>query len=270
MNAEVSIVEPRQMVAEIAPQSEMQALISVMQQAISNPEIPIERMEKLLNMTLDATERMDKTRAKKAYAAAMAQFKRNPPEIVKDAHVRYKTDKGVTEYDHATLGKLCAAVISGLAAVGISHDWKFSKNGHEITVTCVLTHELGHKEEFPSIPAISDTSGGKNAIQAVQSTITYLERSTLFGATGLAALAPPDRDGRDTDEGDTTGFVTAEQAAEIQKRLKEIHADGPKSLGNFLAWIKAENIERIAAKNYKVALERIAEKGKEIAAGGGK
>lgn len=256
---EVATVEPRQispgMVTEVLPQNEMQALISVMQQAISNPEIPVERMEKLVNMALDASERMDATRARKAYASAMAQFKRNPPKIVKDAHVRYETDKGVTEYDHATLGALCEAVIAGLATVGIYHDWKLgTEPDKRIKVTCILTHEMGHKEEFPSIPAFPDTSGGKNAIQANQSTVTYLQRSTLFSATGLAALAPPDPDGRNT--GDGKGFVTEEQAANIQALLTEINANVP----NFLRWAKAESIERIAARNYSSVVAAIEEK----------
>lgn len=273
---EVATVEPRQVSAgtftEVAPQSEMQALVSVMQQAISNPDIPVERMEKLVNMALDATDRIDATRARKAYASAMARFKRSPPKIVKDAHVRYENRDGTfTEYDHATLGALCDAVIAGLAEVGISHDWrKVWTDNKMIQVITVLTHELGHKEEFPSIPAMPDTSGGKNSIQANESTATYLRRSGLFDATGLAALAPPDRDGRDTGEGDTTGFVTEEQATEIRNRLKAIHADTPKSLANFLAWIKAPSVERIAAKNYKVALDRIDQKGKELAAGSAK
>jgi hypothetical protein len=241
----------------IAQQNEMQALISVMQQAISNPEIPVERMEKLLNMALDASERMDATRAKKAYASAMAQFKRNPPKIVKDAHVRYETDKGVTEYDHATLGALCEAVIAGLAAVGIYHDWKLiSEPDKRIKVTCILTHEMGHKEEFPSIPAFADTSGGKNAIQANQSTVTYLQRSTLFAATGLAALAPPDRDGRDTGDADDKGVITEQQAADMKALLTEVNANIP----NFLRWAKAESIERITARNFKSIMAAIEEK----------
>lgn len=260
---EVATIEPRQMsaglVTEVAPQNEMQALISVMQQAISNPDIPIERMERLLNMTLDATERMDTTRAKKAYAASMAEFKRNPPKIIKDAHVRYETERGVTEYDHTTLGGLCDAVIAGLAAVGISHSWrKALTEEKKIQVITVLTHELGHKEEFPSIPALPDTSGGKNAIQANESTVTYLRRSGLFDATGLAPLAPPDRDGRDTDtgDGDDKGFVTDEQSANIKALLTEVNANVP----NFLRWAKAESIERIAARNYKSVVAAIEEK----------
>jgi len=268
---EVTTIEERPGALQIAsPPSETQALIAVLQQAVANPDIDIDRMERLVKLAISTSKELDADRAKKAYAAAMAQFKRNPPKIVKDAHVRYETDRGVTEYDHSTLGALCEAVIAGLAAVGIYHDWKLSQIDKAIQVTCVLTHEMGHKEEFPSIPAFPDGSGGKNAIQANQSTVTYLQRSTLFSATGLAALAPPDRDGRDTDVEGMPRFVTDEQAAEIRDRLKAIHADTPKSLANFLAWIKADAIEHIAAKKYQVALDRINQKGKELNAGSAK
>lgn len=231
MTTSVATLEPRSLATQPPPSepSEMQALISVMQTAISNPDIPIERMEKLMGLALDASERLDANRARKAYTAAMAEFKRNPPKIVKDAHVRYvKKDGSVTEYDHASLGALCAAIIQGLAEVGISHDWKLSQTqDKKIMVTCVLTHALGHKEEFPSIPAAPDDSGGKNAIQANQSTVTYLQRSTLFSATGLAALAPPDRDGRDAPGGDlqTVEFISPQQQGDLQALLTEHRFD---------------------------------------------
>jgi hypothetical protein len=273
MNSAVQHFETLPAIQQSASGStEMQALISVMQQAISNPDIPVERMEKLLNMAMDASERLDANRAKKAYAAAMAEFKRNPPKIVKDAHVHYKKKDGsVTDYDHASLGALCNAVIAGLAQVGISHDWQLSHDNKLIKVTCVLTHALGHKESFPSIPALPDDSGGKNAIQANQSTVTYLQRSTLFSATGLAALAPQDNDGRGAPGAETTGagdpptdgdetcggkYITAKQAADMMALLTEIAADVPA----FLKWNKAESIGRIKAANYKTAMAAIEER----------
>lgn len=248
MNA---IVESRH--AEVMPaqqgaggSSEMQALISVMQQAISNPDIPVERMEKLVSIALDATERLDANRAKKAYAAAMAEFKRNPPKIVKDAHVSYqKKDNSWTEYDHATLGALCQAVIAGLAEVGISHDWQLSEVERKIRVTCVLTHALGHKEAFPSIPAAPDDSGGKNAIQAIQSTITYMQRSTLFTATGLAALAPQDNDGRGAGR-QQEPTITAQQIADLKALITE-HGG---NMTKLLRYLKVDSLDQIIAKNY--------------------
>ena len=52
-------------------------------------------------------------------------------------------------------------------------------------MTCVVSHRLGHSEEN-TLTAGRDESGNKNNIQAVGSTITYLQRYTL-----KAALASP-------------------------------------------------------------------------------
>jgi hypothetical protein len=68
----------------------------------------------------------------------------------------------------------------------------------QIAVTCVLTHKMGHSEET-TLKAIPDTSGNKNTVQAIGSTVTYLERYTLLAAMGMAA-AGMDNDGRMADE----------------------------------------------------------------------
>jgi hypothetical protein len=66
-----------------------------------------------------------------------------------------------------------------------------------VGVTCFLTHRMGHKDDGTYIEAPADTSGKKNAIQAVGSTITFLQRYTLLAAVGLAPKdAIPDDDGR--------------------------------------------------------------------------
>jgi hypothetical protein len=57
---------------------------------------------------------------------------------------------------------------------------------------------MGHSEET-TLKAIPDTSGSKNSIQAIGSTVTYLERYTLLAAMGMAA-AGMDNDGRTVDE----------------------------------------------------------------------
>jgi ERF superfamily len=101
-----------------------------------------------------------------------------------------------TEYDHATLDHVVGAITGALSAVGISHKWKMSQFP-EIAVTCVLTHEMGYSEET-TLKAGPDTSGSKNSIQAIGSTVTYLQRYTLLAAVGMAA-AGMDNDGRAAD-----------------------------------------------------------------------
>lgn len=125
--------------------------------------------------------------ARKAYVAAMAEFKANPPEIVKKKLVSFTNQKGdTTSYRHATLHGVTSAIVAALAQLGFSHRWETQQpDGGLIIVTCVITHRLGHSEST-TLRSLPDNSGGKNGIQAVASTVSYLERYTLLAATGLA------------------------------------------------------------------------------------
>src|SRR6185437_5173035 len=91
------------------------------------------------------------------------------------------------------------AVCPLLASVGISHHWDVSENDKgAISVTCALTHQLGHKETV-TLSAPPDASGKKNAIQQKGSTITYLERYTFLALVGLATVDQDD-DGKHSSE----------------------------------------------------------------------
>jgi hypothetical protein len=134
--------------------------------------------------------------ARKAYVADMAEFKKNPPTIVKDKLVGYENKDGTfTGYKHATLGNVTNAIVEGLAAHGFSHSWDVKQDGSMATVTCKITHRMGHSESV-SMQAAKDDSGKKNQIQQVASAITYLQRYTLLAATGLATHDQADDDGQ--------------------------------------------------------------------------
>jgi hypothetical protein len=135
-----------------------------------------------LTKLMDLQERWEKNEARKAFVAAMTEFKKNPPTIIKNKHVSFKE----TEYDHATLDHVCEQITQGLGAVGISHRWDVDQKDGRIKVTCILTHSMGHSETT-ALDGPPDATGSKNALQAIGSTVSYLERYTLFAATGLAA-----------------------------------------------------------------------------------
>src|SRR6185312_1806658 len=142
-----------------------------------------------LKQLMDLQERWERNEARKAFVHAMNQFKANPPVIEKNKLVKF----GQTEYSHATLDHVCKQVTKGLSEYGISHRWNVLQENGTIKVTRILTHELGHSEET-SLTGSPDPSGSKNSIQAIGSTVTYLQRYTLLAATGLAA-ANGDDDG---------------------------------------------------------------------------
>lgn len=143
----------------------------------------LDKLEKLM----DLQERWQATEARKAYVSAMNAFKSDPPTLTKSKEVDFTNKAGMrTQYKHLLLSDACAAIGPALSKVGISYTWKTDQTENMIKVTCVLTHELGHSESV-SLSAAPDQSGGKNSIQAVGSTVSYLQRYTLLSATGLSA-----------------------------------------------------------------------------------
>ena len=63
-----------------------------------------------------------------------------------------------------------------------------------ITVTCIVSHLDGHSEST-TMSASADKTGGKNEVQAIGSTVTYLQRYTLIGSLGITT-ADDDMDAR--------------------------------------------------------------------------
>lgn len=148
-----------------------------------------------LTQLMDLNERFEKNEARKAFVVALNQFKADPPTIYKNTQVDFTSAKGRTHYKHATLDNVSGLIGAGLAKVGISHRWDTEQlEGGAIRVTCILTHAMGHSERV-WLQAGKDESGNKNHIQAVVSTVTYLERQTLLSATGMA-VSNTDDDGR--------------------------------------------------------------------------
>lgn len=146
----------------------------------------IDQLEKFM----DLQRKWEADQARKAYVEDMAEFKKNPPKIIKDKDVAFSG----TAYSHATLGNVTNAIVEGLAQHGFSHRWDVKQSGAVIEVACTITHRMGHSESV-SLQAGKDDSGKKNAIQQVASTITYLQRYTLLSATGLATHDQSDDDG---------------------------------------------------------------------------
>ena len=156
-----------------------------------------------LKELLDLQERWEAGQAKKAYVQAMSEFKAKPPEILKDKTVKYQTSKGITNYKHATLHNVTSCINKALSEHGLTAAWVTSQDNGSVKVTCKITHVMGHSEET-CLSAPPDTTGSKNAIQAIGSTVTYLQRYTLLALTGLATA---DQD----DDGNASGTPSAEK-----------------------------------------------------------
>ena len=224
----------------IIPQDEPRALAVVTPMEMLNRAVEtgasLEMVEKL--MTLQ--ERWDATQARKQFDAAVADAKAEIPAITRNA-----TGHNSKRYaDFAAIAKVVDPIIG---KHGLSYRFRTTQNG-TIAVTCILSHKAGHSEET-TLCGPADGSGNKNAIQAIGSTLTYLQRYSLVQMLGLAAAADDDgkAGGAAVDETPPApGSVTERQADNIRELLESKGV----SLAAFLNWAKQKRICDIPSDQY--------------------
>ena len=205
-------------VAVAAPASESATVLSMLQTIMTDPTVSIERV----NQAFEFYQRVDAAQAKKAFDAAMAAAKAEFEPIIKKRAVSFGKGDNKTEYKHEDLADISAAVDPILAAHGLNTRFRASSKINEpITVTCIVTHQQGYSEET-TLSAGADGSGGKNSIQQLGSTLTYLQRYTKRLALGLAPAR--DDDGAKADAA-SEAFITEAQANEIRADLDTLKID---------------------------------------------
>lgn len=145
----------------------------------------MDEIQALINMRNAELARV----AELEFYEAKADFLKNCPAIVKNRTAPLDTTREGKKwggYKYSDLDNLINTVKEAEGNAGLSHDWKDGRNEKgEVVVTCILSHSGGHKKES-TITFGLDTGPGKNNIQAMKSTITYLRRATLESVLGVS------------------------------------------------------------------------------------
>lgn len=199
----------------------------------------------VLTKLMDLSERWEANQARKAFDEAIAAAKSEIPPIVRSA-------KGHNDKKYADFAAIASVVDPIISRHGLSYRFRTMQDD-KIRVTCVLSHKAGHSEET-TLAGPSDTTGNKNAIQAIGSTLTYLQRYSLVQALGLAAAN--DDDGKAGGNGET---VTQEQADNIRDLLEEV--GGNRAV--FLKYFKVDAVEQIPAAEYGRVIQSLQAKRKQ-------
>ena len=194
--------------SSIVPSTPMEMLGRAVQMG-ANPDT----LEKLLALQ----ERWEAKESRKAFDEAMIQATAEFEPVVKKHRANYGTGK--TNYEYEDLANIEDAVKPSLNKYGIFYRWRPKVEANLIIVTCIL-YGHGHRDEECSLPAAADKSGSKNEIQALGSTVTYLERYTLRAALGLAPTKGADKDGADI-----AATINDEQYKELQAEFTRTGAN---------------------------------------------
>jgi hypothetical protein len=167
-------------------------ILSVIERAVRDPSVDIDKMERLFALQ----ERVLERSAKAAFTAAKVTMAPRLPAIDQRGRIviRDKSDskKIIQETPFARFEDIHEAVMPILTEEGF--DLAF-RNGMapdgKVRVTTVLSHIGGHSEEtYFDLP--HDSSGSKNAVQAIGSSTSYARRYGVVSILNLRVAGEDD------------------------------------------------------------------------------
>jgi len=233
----VSIV-PKQDTLPNIPESRSVGLLGMLERVALNPELPVEKLEKLLEMQI----RIREIEAREAYATALAMMQPRLPNIA---------ERGIVtgRYKYALWEDVVSTVTPILSAHGFSLSFRTQSDKDHVTVTGVLMHAAGHSESTTLMLPL-DTSGNKPAVQALGSSTSYGKRYT---AGALLNLRTGEQDNDGAPPRNTLPKITEHQAAELVALVDEVG----KTMPMLLKKLSLEKIEDLPAVDYESTVKMI-------------
>lgn len=190
-------------------------ILSVISRAAADQSVDIDKMERLLQMH----ERMQDKQAAAEFAADLAEMQDKLPSIGERGNAAGR-------YTYALWEDINAAIKPILRTHGFSLTFR-TDFADGITVTGVLLHKSGHREET-SIKLPADSSGNKNAVQAVASSVSYGKRYTAGALLNLTSHGEDDDAFAASSTVDVSGWrdaiVAASDKTELDRLAKELKA----------------------------------------------
>lgn len=209
--------------------------LAVISKAALDPNVDVQKMHGLL----DVQERMMNKQAEIDFNADFARLQEGLPRITKDAKIIHS---GKTISTYATFEHIDETIRPLLIKHGFGLRFNSETIDKSIIITCIMSHKAGHSIVGKTPPLTIDSSGAKNNVQGVGSTIAYGKRYLVGMMLNLVF------EGED-DDGVAAGHtpVTDEQAAEIKDLIRETGTDTVKFLNTMTG---TKTVDDIALKDF--------------------
>lgn len=241
----MTAVAKQENVAPAADEARSASLIQVIERAALNPDVDINKMERLFEMH----QRMQETAARQAYMAALAELQADIPDDIPERG-EIKNKNGGVQSTYALWEDINEAIRPVLHKHNFGLSFRTSQEGGALTVTAVLSHAEGHAEST-SITLPHDNSGSKNAVQAIGSSVSYGKRYTTGELLNLTSRG-------EDDDGQAGGAatITEQQFMELRAMIEEADADEDK----FCAYMRVKNLEEMPARLFQSAVAALRKK----------
>jgi hypothetical protein len=220
---------------QLAQADNVSPMFAMIERAARDPQTDMDKFERLMQMK----ERADALASRAAFDAAMADMQPHLPVISERGNAAGR-------YTYALWEDMNAQIKPVLAQYGFALTFRTSFDSG-ITVTGVLSHRAGHREET-GITLPADSSGNKNAVQAVASSVSYGKRYTAGALLNLTSHGEDDDAYRAAVE-----LISEEQEIQINEMLEATESDK----GKFLRWCKVDRISAIPAKSFNAVMAQL-------------
>jgi hypothetical protein len=188
VDSAVAVVDPAPLVS--APSGD---LVSTIERLALDPRVDVEKLERLIAMQ----ERVLTRNAEAAFNSAFADMQAELPEIDERGAIKNK-DGGVQSHyaKNEDIQKVLRPILKRFGfSLSFETQWP---DKTMVRLIGILTHRDGHKRTSEFLAA-ADTSGSKNSIQALGSSISYGHRYTTCDLLNITSREPGHRD----DDGDS-------------------------------------------------------------------
>lgn len=212
-------------------------MMQVIAQAAKDPNVDMDKMERLLAMH----ERMEAREAEKSFNAAFTKLQSELPVIVAESVIpnrgKYQRLEDIMEKD---------GIRALLHSNGFSVSFTQELKENRVFVTCHLAHIHGHSRDYVYGVRVSGKSDTET--QADCKASTTAKRNALVQALGLTIRQDVLNEENDAaNEGDPTDLVTTAQADELERRAQLTNSNIPA----FLKFAGATKFAEIKASKYE-------------------
>lgn len=220
---------------EVSPiVSENAAVMAIIERAALNPDVDAAKMDQLFALQ----EKVLARNARTAYFRALAEMAGALPAVAEKG-------KGHNQTKYAKWEDIQAKITPVLGRHGFALSFRTKVEDKVIRITAILAHREGHLEENELLlPA--DTGPGRNAVQAVGSSITYGFRYTACALLNIQTGVTDD----DGAAGGGSTTISDEQVVRLQTLIQNAGANPEK----FLQHMKVESLQTMPADRFDAAI----------------
>jgi hypothetical protein len=268
--------------AEREPQSPTSAgapadpYLAMIERAARDPAVDLAKLQGLMALKKE----VEADRASLAFAEAFIELQKDLPTIDRKGRIvvfskalRDRAEKegpqvfeGETPQQktpYAQFDDILEAIREPLHKHGFAlrfeHHTQPVGDSYRIITTAILRHRQGHEEKASTPPLQHDSTGSKNAAQAVGSATKYGLRYALMAVLPIVSHAPQDAD----DDGQASGsaLIDADQLAKVQQLLEETKSD----LSIFFDTLGATGFSDMTVKQFRRGVALLEEKRRRAA-----